>query len=112
MNWEKIAPLLKGAVGGAIVVTIVGFTWGGWVTGGTAQQEATQMAKEAVSDRLAKICVYQFGQDPEKDLELKELKGKSSWMRDDYVKDQGWAIMPDEEEPDRGVVDKCVKLLL
>ena len=112
MNWEKIAPLLKGAVGGAIVATIVGFTWGGWVTGGTAQQEATQMAEEAVSDRLAKICVYQFSQDPEKDLELKELKGKSSWLRDDYVKDQGWAIMPDEEESDRGVASKCAELLL
>jgi len=70
------------------------------------------MAEEAVIDRLAKICVYQFGQDPEKDLKLKELKEKSSWERDDYVKKQGWATMPGEDEPDRGVADKCVELLV
>jgi len=45
--------------------------------------------------------VYQFGKDPEKDLKLKELKGKSSWNRVDYLKNQGWATMPGEEEPDQ-----------
>ncbi len=40
MNWEKITPGLWGAVGGAIVLAIVGFAWGGWVTGGTAQEMA------------------------------------------------------------------------
>ena len=90
MSWAKIAPIFQGAVGGAIVITIAGFSWLGWVTGGTAQQEATEMADAAVNDRLAKICVYQFGLDPGKDLKLKELQGKSSWMRSDYLKEQGW----------------------
>jgi hypothetical protein len=67
----------------------------------TAQLEAKQSAKKSVNDRLAKICVYQFGKDPEKDLKLKELKGKSSWNRVDYLKNQGWATMPGEEEPDQ-----------
>jgi hypothetical protein len=94
------------------VITIAGFSWLGWVTGGTAQQEATEMADAAVNDRLAKICVYQFGKDPEKDLKLEELKGKSSWNRGDYLKNQGWATMPGEEEPDYGVTEKCVELLM
>ena len=112
MSWAKIAPIFKGAVGGAIVITIAGFSWLGWVTGGTAQQEATEMADAAVNDRLAKICVYQFGLDPGKDLKLKELQGRSSWMRSDYLKEQGWSTMPGEEEPDRGVTEKCTKLLM
>jgi len=80
--------------------------------GGTAQQEAKQSATKSVNDRLAKICVYQFGKDPEKDMKLKELKGRSSWNRGDYLKNQGWATMPGEEEPDHGVAEKCVELLI
>ena len=29
----EIKPALMGAVGGAIVLAIVGFNWGGWITG-------------------------------------------------------------------------------
>ena len=111
-NWEKIKSFFWNAIVGAIIISIVGFSWLGWVTGGTAQQEAKQSAKKSVNDRLAKICVYQFGKDPEKDLKLKELKEKSSYEKDDYVMKQGWATMPGEEEPERVVADKCAKLLL
>ena len=111
-NWEKIKSFFWNAIVGAIIISIVGFGWLGWVTGGTAQQEAKQMSEEAVNDRLTKICVYQAIQDPGKDLKLKELKEKSSYETDDYVMKQGWATMPGEEEPERVVADKCAKLLL
>ena len=84
-NWEKIKSFFWNAIVGAIIISIVGFSWLGWVTGGTAQQEAKQMSEETVNDRLAKICVYQAIQDPGKDLKLKELKEKSSYEKDDYV---------------------------
>ena len=112
LNWEKIKSFFWNAIVGAIIISIVGFSWLGWVTGGTAQQEAKQMSEEAVNDRLAMICVYQASQDPEKDLKLKKLKEKSSYERDDYVMKQGWATMPGEEEPERVVADKCAELLL
>ncbi|MFL2809067.1 MAG: hypothetical protein ACJ0DG_08445 [bacterium] len=111
-NWEKIKSFFWNAIVGAIIISIVGFSWLGWVTGGTAQQEAKQMSEEAVNDRLAKICVYQAIQDPGKDQKLKELKEKSSYEKDDYVMKQGWATMPGEEEPEREVADKCAELLL
>ena len=37
-NWLK--PGIYGAVVGALVLTTVGFAWGGWVTGATAQKMA------------------------------------------------------------------------
>ena len=111
-NWEKIKSFFWNAIVGAILISIVGFSWLGWVTGGTAQQEAEQRAKKSVNNRLAKICVYQFGKDPEKALKLEELKGRSSWNRGDYLKNQGWATMPGEEEPDHGVAEKCAELLM
>ena len=111
-NWEKIKSFFWNAIVGAIIISIVGFSWLGWVTGGTAQQEAKQMSEEAVNDRLAKICVYQAIQDSGKDLKLKELKEKSSYEIDDYVMKQGWATMPGEQDRERVVADKCAKLLL
>ncbi len=111
MNWEKIKTALWGAVGGGIVLAIVGFAWGGWVTGGSAQQMAEELAQNAVVARLAPICVEQFNQDSEKDQKLKKLKEISSWERDDYVEKQGWATMPGEKDADSKVAGKCAELL-
>lgn len=91
---------------------IIGFAWGGWVTGATSRRLAETMAADAVADRLAEICVAQFNQDPEKDQKLEEFKETSTYQRRTYVQDQGWATMPGEEQPDRKVVDECVRLLM
>ena len=112
VNWETIKPALWGAVGGGIVLAIIGFAWGGWVTGSTAQKMAEESAQKAVVDRLAPICVEQFNQDSEKDQKLKELKEEDSWKRDDYVERQGWATMPGEKEADSKVAGKCAELLV
>ncbi len=112
VNWEKIIPGLWGATGGAIVLAIIGFAWGGWVTGGTAQKMAEELAQKTVVARLAPICVEQYNQDSEKDQKLKELKEEGSWKRDDYVEKQGWATMPGEKEADSKVAEKCAELLV
>jgi len=113
MNWkEKIKLLVWGAIGGAIVLAIIGFAWGGWVTGGTAQKMAKEMADEAVIDRLAPICVAQFQQDPNKEERLKELKKLDSWKRGDFVEKQGWATIPGEKEPDSEVANECARRLV
>ena len=97
----------------SIVLTIIiGFAWGGWVTGGTAREMAKVMAENAVAQRLAPICVAQFQQDPLKDQKLTELKDTGTWQRGDYVEKQGWATMPGEEKPDSNVADECAKLLM
>ena len=100
------------AIGGAFVLAIIGFKWGGWVTGGTAQAMAEEMAVKAVVDRLTPICVAQFNQDPEKDQKLKKLKETDSWARDSYVEKQGWATMPSEKKPDRKVAAECVSQIM
>ena len=113
MNWKgKLKIGMWSAIGGAIVLTIIGFSWGGWVTGGTAQKMAQEMADKAVVDRLAPICVIQFMQDPNKEERLKELQEMDSWKRGDYVKKQGWATMPGEKEPDSQVADECASRLM
>ena len=54
---------------------------------GATRGEANR-AEKSVNDRLAKICVYQFGKDPEKDLQACEEFDKETSLdgiRVDYV---------------------------
>ena len=90
---------------------LVGFTWGGWQTSGSAQEAATTTANDAVVQRLAAICVANFQQDPGNVQKLEELKAGSSYAQRDYVKEQGWATMPGDEQPDNKVVNACAKWL-
>jgi hypothetical protein len=99
-------------VASVVLTMIIGFAWGGWVTGGTARKIATESSEEAVVLRLEKICVTQFNKDPAKDQKLKDLKATDSWKRSDFVAQQGWATMPGEEKPDQKVADACAKSLI
>lgn len=96
------------SVAAMILTMIIGFNWGGWVTGGTAKV----MAQAAVVQRLAPMCVSQFNQDPAKAQKLTELKDTSTWQRRAYIEKQGWATMSGEAKPDSQVADACAKLLV
>ena len=109
---EVIKPMVQGAAIGAVVLLIVIF-WTGWVvTSGAADAEGKAMAKAAVVENLTPICVEQYLQDPNKLERFAELKKKSSYQRDDYVKEIGWATMPGAESPVRGIADACAKQII
>ncbi len=84
---EWIKPAAWGVVGGAIAAIIVGFAWGGWVTGGTATQMAATSAESAVVQAFTPLCVSKAEQEPDQLVLLKEA---SSWQRDDFVVEAGW----------------------
>ncbi|MEZ4623053.1 MAG: hypothetical protein R2867_47185 [Caldilineaceae bacterium] len=90
---------------------LVGFTWGGWVTESTSQRSAAIMANDAMVQRLSAICVAQFQQDPAKAEKLVELKDVSSYQQGNYVRDQGWSIMPGDEQSDTKVATACGRVL-
>ncbi len=98
----------------AIAVTLYfGFSRGGWMLGSSAQTMADRAAETAVVERLAPICVAQFNQDPLNDEKLVELKAiTTSTQRAIYVKDQGWATMPGETDPDDRVAAECAQQLM
>ena len=105
-------PFIWGLVIGAIGLLIVIF-WTGWVvTSSTAEEEGKKMAKEALLENLVPICVEQYLQDPNKVERFAELKEKSSYQRDDYVEESGWATMPGSAPTVRGLADKCARQII
>jgi hypothetical protein len=61
---------LIGAVAGAAVAMVLGFTWGGWVTGGTA----TSMSGDAAVAALVPICVDMARTDPARSVRLDSIR--------------------------------------
>lgn len=107
-----IKPALYGAVVGGVAVAIVGFAWGGWVTGGTALDSANAAADESRTDLAAAICVQNFMADDgarETLAELKELT--SSFQQREIIEEGGWATMPDRDEAARATMTLCARML-
>jgi hypothetical protein len=90
----SVKPAIWGAIGGAIAAMIIGFVWGGWVTGGTAGRMATTSAEDATVLALAPPCVVKAEQEPE---QLVLLKKESSWNRGDFAIKAGWVANVNEK---------------
>ena len=108
---EQTKPAVWGAVVGAIALAVIGFTWGGWVTGGNATEAAGQTARTAVIAALAPICATQFRDQADAAAKLAELKALGSYERSDFIVKGGWATMPGSEAPVSGVAYSCVDIL-
>ena len=106
-------PAFWGLVAGAIALAIVGFTWGGWVTGGKAEAEATQRSNAAVVVALAPFCVEKFQAAPGVAANLAELKKVESWSKAEFVEKGGWATLPGKNSPAQvsAVAKACADLL-
>jgi len=104
---------LWGGATGAVVLAIIGFTLGGWMTAGTAQERIRASTQEAVVSSLTPICVAQFRKDPKAKAGLAALRETDSWKQAGYVSEAGWAKMPGSTtEPDNDVAQACADVLL
>ena len=111
---EWIKPTVWGAVGGAVVITIVGFSADWVVTSGSAAEMAEKQSDEAVLAALTPVCVAQFKMvsAEERTTHLAALQEESSWQQSDYVEEQGWATMPGTEEANDELAEACADKLL
>jgi dienelactone hydrolase len=108
---EWLKPALLGAAAGATVLAIVGFSWGGWVTGGTANQMAADQARSEVVAALVPVCLEQSQQDPQAAGTLAQLKDAYFGERRDMIMKAGWATMPGSDDPNRNVATACMEKL-
>ncbi len=115
-RWDELQPsktMLAWACAGSIAATlVVGFTWGGWVTGGTAQDMAGDASNEARGQLASVVCAESFLAAPDAAVQLAALKEiDSSYQQRQFVEKGGWAIMPGEDSSDRRGADLCAKVL-
>lgn len=111
LQGESRTRLLQGVALGAIATMVIGFMWGGWVSGSTAQKMAGKSADQAVVTALAPICAAKFQSGTEATATLAKLKATDSWQQDTFIVKGGWATFPGDSEPNRDVADACAKLL-
>lgn len=111
-EWTK--PAVWGAVGGAVAITIIGFSANWITTTGTAQAMAEDEANRAVVSALTPICVAQFRAETAelRELQLAAIQDQSSWKMGDIVAEQGWATLPGAEEPNNEVAEACAERLV
>jgi alpha/beta superfamily hydrolase len=103
---------LWGATAGAIALAIVGFSWGGWVTGGSAETLAKNRAATAVVAALTPICVEKFRLAADASANLAEMKRTAHlWDQSKFVEKGGWATMPGSTEPNSAVARACAESL-
>ena len=94
------AVLFWACAGSVVVATIVGFSWGGWVTGGTAQEMAEDSAAQARQQLAAVVCVDRFMAAPDAGVQLTALQEiERPYEQSKFVADGGWAIIVPASSP-------------
>ena len=94
------AVLFWACAGSVIAATIVGFSWGGWVTGGTAREMAEDSAAQARQELAAVVCVDRFMAAPDAGVQLTALQEiTSSRAQGKFIEDGGWAIIVPASSP-------------
>ena len=110
---ESLTRLLQGMAVGAVAAMIIGFYWGGWVTGGTANKLAEQRADSAVVAALTPICVEKFRQNGDAIANLAALKQiKSNWEQGNFIEKGGWATRLGASSPDYQLARACAEKLV
>jgi hypothetical protein len=111
LQGESPKRLLQGAAVGAIATILIGFNWGGWSLGSTADKMATEQSKLAVVAALAPVCADKFRAQPDAAAKTVALSKVYPWTRaEEFPKEL--VTLPGETNPSCALVDACYALLL
>ena len=107
---ESRKRLLQGAAAGAVATMFVGFYWGGWSLGSTADKMAKERSELAVIAALAPVCADKFRALPDAHAKQAALSKIESWKRrDEFPKE--FVTLPGQSYPSSGLVDACYTVL-
>jgi hypothetical protein len=110
LQGESLTRLLQGACLGAVATMVIGFYWGGWSLGSTAEKMAKDQANSAVVSVLAPVCAEKFRALPDTNAKQVALSKADPWKRrDEFPKE--FVTLPGETYPSTALVDACYKLL-
>ena len=97
----------------AVAATIVvGFYWGGWVTGGSARVMSVTAGDKARGELASTICVERFRAAPDAAEKLAAFKAiPEEYKKREFIEKGGWAVMPGQTSSDRLGVQGCATTL-
>ncbi|MGB7307184.1 MAG: hypothetical protein WBD13_23195 [Burkholderiaceae bacterium] len=111
MDKTHYKPALMGAAAGAILMMVVGFAGLNWHLGSTVDKLVSAAGRDSTVAALSPICVANFQAAAKADDKLlPALKGISTWQRDNYVRDGGYATFPGTEA-NEAVSEACAAVL-
>ncbi|MCR9275699.1 hypothetical protein CDZ98_22425 [Mameliella alba] len=105
-DWLK--PGIYGALLGAAALAIVGFSWGGWVTGGTAKDRAEDLSQQTLTTAMVPICLDMARNDPQRLAKIETIRTASRYQQRDALMEAGWATVPGADGPDRDIAQACL----
>ena len=108
---ESLTRLAQGAAVGAVATMIIGFNWGGWVLGKTAESNAALLVNAALVKAYGPVCIERFKQQPNVEAKWVELTKVDTWRRESYIKESGFATPPGSTSPNAAVADACAEAL-
>lgn len=115
-RWAEYRPTkgqwIWSCIGAVVLTMIVGFTAGGWVTGGTAMEMTESAVSETRSEIVANLCVDKFVGSANAEGRLAALKEADSWERDNMIEDGGWTTIAGLTEDANGAADLCAEQLV
>ena len=85
LEGESLKRLLQGAAAGAVATIFVGFYWGGWSLGSTADKTAKERSELAVVAALAPVCADKFRALPDAAAKQVALSKVNSWKHRDEI---------------------------
>ena len=107
---KSVTRLLQGAFAGVVATLVIGFMWGGWVTGGTATKMTSEAVEATQVTLYSPICVerYMAKATPEQRAAFAK---ENDWNRDTVIEDTGFATPTGSSSPSGAVADKCAETL-
>jgi hypothetical protein len=111
LQGESLKRLLQGAAVGAVATIFVGFSWGGWSLGSTADKMAKERSERSVVAALAPVCADKFRALPDAEAKTIALSKVEGWKRgEEFPKEI--VTLPGETYPNAALVYACSTLLL
>jgi hypothetical protein len=107
LKGESLKRLALGAFAGFLATVVIGFNWGGWTLGSTAERRVNI----ALVQVYAPVCVERFEHQANIEVKWAELTKVDSWRRDDYIKESGFATPPGSTSPNARIADACAEAL-
>ena len=108
----KKSTLAWTAVGASVLTMVLGFSAGGWVTGGTAERMAATASTDARVELASRVCAANFVAASDARAQHDELAALSSYRQRSFVQQQPWALMPSESSVHQKVADLCARTIM